>query len=107
MSMTLLLILLVPTIEGVAEPFGCLFSRCLMKYSDDSILRGINRATFGSKLWLAVQILQLVTSSNAPDISRCFIDRPYQIYLHLIYLCALLIESQLNAPDSYISVLYS
>ena len=41
MSMMLLLILLVPTIEGVAEPFGCQFSSCSMNYSDDSILRGI------------------------------------------------------------------
>ena len=67
------------------------------------------RATFGSKLWLGVQTLQLVTSSHAPDISMCFVDRgpTYQIYFHPIYVCALFIEGQLHVPDSYISVLYS
>ena len=46
MSIMLLLILLVPTIEGVDEPCGCQFSRCNMKYGLVSITRGIIKQHF-------------------------------------------------------------
>ena len=46
MSIMLLLIILVPTIEEVDEPCGCQFSRCSMKYQVSSIVKGIIQQHF-------------------------------------------------------------